>query len=571
MTPAAGTQASARRWQALLLALVGLSILVALHQAFFLPWSLTPAPFVIQDDARQFLAWMPRLSGAPVVEGDIIGAYWQDVAPRPYALLYAVAERLGLDPLLLHRLLPVPLLLLAAVFAWRVALRLTGAPFPAFVAAAFLMAFLVHEDSIFSATPRAFSMPLFLVFLDALQRGHRAVSVMVLGVLAGIYPTTAIIGFTMLGLSFLRVRPRPGIDLSLPAVATVGAAAAAIVASALLLGPSAGDWGPTLRLSEARTMPNLMEPEGRSTIVGSGGRIGWICNQRMGFVPENVPCWPSLPWAPVPNILLLLPLLFLAVGAARGSPRLDPVGNNRIYLWALAAALIWYPVAIALAFQLHLPSRYTQRILGPLEWLAIGQILGLWLAAERRRIGRVVLGVLLLALFLTPLPGYQRPADPDAIRLLSGLPPDARLSGLSQELDFLPALLGRPVLATVEHAIPFHRGYAEQMEGRLAISLAALASADPAALDAFLEVTGTDMLVVDRALLEEGRLWRGYAGVLPREAAEAEAAFAARTTALQAVAADCAQPGTGALLLLDAGCLRLRLSSRAPFGPASSR
>jgi hypothetical protein len=561
----------AARLQALLFALVGLSILVALHQAFFLPWSLTPAAFVIQDDARQFLAWMPRLSGAPVVQGDIIGEYWQDVAPRPYALLYAVAERAGLDPLLFHRLLPVPLLLLATLFAWRVALRLTGAPFPAFVAAALLMAFLVHEDSIFSATPRAFSMPLFLVFLDALLRCHRALCVAMLGVLAGIYPTTAIVGFTMLGLSFLRLRPRPAIDLSLPAVATVGSAAAAILASAVLLGPSAGDWGPTLGLQEARTMPNLMEPEGRSTLVNASGRIGWVCNQRMGFVPENVPCWPNLPWAPLPNILLLVPLILLAVGAARGSPRFDPEGQNRIYLWALLAALIWYPIAIALAFQLHLPSRYTQRILGPLEWLAIGQMLGLWLAAKGGRTGRIVLGAALLALFLTPLPGYQRPADPAALRILGQLPPDARLSGLSEELDFLPALIGRPVLATVEHAIPFHRGYAEQMEGRLAISLAALSSADPAALDAFLDVTDTDILVVDRALVEEGRLWRGYAGVLPREAAEAEAAFAARATALQAVAPGCARPGTGSVLLLDAGCLRLQLSSRAPFGPASSR
>ncbi|MFN7176724.1 MAG: hypothetical protein ACK4MX_07515, partial [Thermaurantiacus sp.] len=208
---------------------------------------------------------MPRLSGAPTLQGDIIGDYWQAVAPKPYALVYAVAERLGLNPLLFHRLLPVPLLLAAAVFAWRVALRLTGAPFPAFVAAAFLMGFLVHEDSIFSATPRAFSMPLFLVFLDALLRQHRALMVVALGALAGIYPTTAIVGFTMLALSCVRLRPRPAIDLSLPAVATVGTAAVAILASALLLGPSAGDWGPTLSLSEARSMSNLMEPEGRST------------------------------------------------------------------------------------------------------------------------------------------------------------------------------------------------------------------------------------------------------------------------------------------------------------------
>lgn len=568
--------AEARRWRTALLALVALSAVVALHQAFFLPWTLTAAPFTIQDDARQFLAWMHRIGGTGAND-DLIADYWFNVAPKPYALLYGAAAAVGLDPLLFHRLLPVPLLVLSSIFAWRVALRLAGAPFPAFVAAALLLAFLVHEDSIFSATPRAFSMPLFLVFLEMLMRGRAAPAVASLAALAAIYPTSAILGFTMLGLSKIRLQPTPGIDLSRSAVLTVASAAGAIVASALVLGPSGTDWGPTLTLAEARSLPNLMEPAGRSTLVNPRGDIGWVCNQRMGFVPEVVPCWPSLPLAPLPNILLLLPLVVLAVRAARGNGWLDPCGWNRIYLWALVAAAFWYPVAIAAAFQLHLPSRYAQRLLGPLEWLAIGQILGLWLARMRLRDGRTggaamtALGIGLVALFATPLPGYRRPEDPAAFRLLNAQPPQTRIAGLSADLDFVPALLGLATLATVEHAIPFHRGYGAQIEDRLAISLAALSSPDPAAAAAFLDVTRTDILLMDRALLEEGRLAAGYARVHPELARDAALRFAGGATALQRAWAGCELPGTGAVVLLDASCLRARLSPPAPAAPPSSR
>jgi len=298
-----------------------------------------------------------------------------------------------------------------------------------------------------------------------------------------------------------------------------------------------------------------------------------VCNQRMGFVPEVVPCWPGLPWAPVVNILLLAPLLLLALDSARATPRFDPTGENRLYLWALVAALLCYPVAVALAFQLHLPSRYSQRLLGPLEWLAIGQVLGLWLHALRTRRGRlpaaaaVPLALVLLALFATPLPGYRRPDDPRAFRLLAATPAGTRLAGLSADLDFAPALLGR---ATVEHAIPFHRGYGQQIEDRLAITLEALSSPDPAAPAAFLAVTRTDLLVLDRALLAEGRLSPRYASVHPVLARAAEARFRAGTTALQAIWQGCQKPGTGALLLLDSTCLAARLSPPAPGAPPSN-
>ncbi len=563
-----GPSDGARRALALLLALVALSAALALHQAFLAPWSLAPAPFAIQDDARQFLAWMPRLTGAPVVPGDILSDYWQDVAPKPYALLYALAARLGAEPVLVHRLLPLPLLAAAAVFGFRIALRLTGAPWPAFVAAAFLMAFLVHEDSIFSATPRAFSMPLFLAFLDSFQRGRSPAAVAALAALAAIYPTTALVGLGILGLARVRLRPRPAIDLSRGALFELGSAAGAILAAALLLGPAASAWGPTLRLAEAPDLPNLMRPEGRSTLTDASGAIGWICNQRMGLVPEVVPCWPELPWAPVPNILFLLPLLGLAAGAARGSARFNPEGRNGLYLLALLSCLAWYAVATAAAFDLHLPSRYTQRILGPLEWLAIGQVVGLSLQGlSRRRGGRLppaaalALGGVLLALFSTPLPGYQRPADPAAMRHLLETPPGTRVAGLSADLDFVPALTGRPVFATVEHAIPFHRGYGGAMERRLGLSLAALSSPDPAAPAAFLELTGVDLLLLDRALLERGRLSPRYAGVVPREAAAAEARFRAGGAALQRVWRGCALPGTGPVVILEAGCLRGRLEA----------
>ena len=193
---------------------------------------------------------------------------------------------IGIEPVVTAKLL-VPLLLIAsALAAWRVATAIAPRPVIAFITAACAMLVILHDDAIFSATPRAFFAPLFLVFLDGLLRERRIQAVVALAALAAIYPAPALVGLTMLGLSRIDwargTRPR----LARGSILLVAAATIAVALAVLPLRQGTQRWTPNVTLAEARTMPVFMSPEGRSNLVEADGRIHWLCSDRVGFVPR---------------------------------------------------------------------------------------------------------------------------------------------------------------------------------------------------------------------------------------------------------------------------------------------
>lgn len=564
--PPAGAGAAAPRddeawWRRLLFALTGASALVYLYNALFEPGTLTFAPYTIQDDARQFLAWMSRLADENAMPGDLLANYWQSVCPPFYRFIFGAANAVGLTPTLFARLLPVALLFLSAWMAWRVALQMTTRPVAAFVAAAFVISFVLHEDSIYSATPRAFSAPLFLLFLDGLLRDRGWVMIPALFLLGLLYPTTALVGVTLLGLSRIGWRPLR-IDFSPRSWLLGGTAAAAVLVAILPLAGSADQWEPTLSVSEGLAMPNIGTPEGRSTIVGLDGDIDYLCSARMGLLVEIVPCW-STRLAVIPNLLLMAPLLLLAWRAVRNARYRpgDPPGDL-LYAWALVAAIAWWAVAVALAFGLHLPSRYTQRTLSVLEFLAIGQMLGAVLdrrlGARPRARGTLLIGgaigLFMLVSFVTPTAGLRQPADQAAMDRIAALPPGTIVGGVSNDLDFVPALTGRPTLATIEHAIPYHTGYYRPFEARLKAALAAVSSPDPRLLADYVRRYRVGVVMLDRALLEDGVLPARWSSVVPDQVREAREMLNAEPSALQRKAGGCVLH-SGAVVLLDGPCL----------------
>lgn len=548
------------RWGfALLFGASLVTCLVFLANAFVMPG----AQYVIQDDARQFLAWTARLADTGALKGDLIASYWHSVTPRALRAMYGAFSFVGVSPLVLARLIPPVLLLVSAFATWRAALVLTGArPLAALVVAGFTMALLVHEDSIFSATARAFSPPLFLLFLDGLLRTKRWQMVLSLGLLAAIYPTTALVGLTMLGLSVMRRRAPVPFELNSRNVLTILAATIAVAAPIAFLPGEVSRWEPVISIDDALAMPNLGTPGGRSSIVPMEGGYPWLCSARVGILPEIIPCWATR-WAGLLNLVLLAPLLFLGFRAAlrewRGAPRSAEI----IYFWAVLAGALWWVVATIFAFKLHLPARYPQRVLSILEWMAIGQMIGLWLDHRLRivpRIGAVHaawagLLVVLAISFATPTPGLTRPQEPAIMDWLVAAPKGTRVGGLAGDLDFVPALTGRATHVTVEHAIPYHLTYFNEIDRRLAATLAAVTSPDADDLARFVREEQLDVLMIDRAFLETGAVPEDYEGVVPGEVTDGEAALAREASALQQAAQDCAILSGDKVWLIDAHCL----------------
>jgi len=563
-------------WRHLLFALTGLTFVVYLYIAFFYPGTLTYSPFTIQDDQRLFLAWMARIGDPSAMPGDLIADYWQSVSPLAYRALFEGMAALGVTPLVFARLLPLPLMALCAWMAWRIAMRLTGSPVAAFVMAAMTMGFLFHEDSVFSATPRAFSSPLFLVFLDALLRRRGLLMVVTLFLLSSMYPTTALVGFGMLGLSYVRLIPRPKIILTGRSIALMASAAAVVVLAAVPLKSNSDVWDPVVTLDEAMTMPIMSEPNGRTKIVDAEGNIGWVCSYRMGFLPEIVPCDEGIPAAGLADFLLLSPLLiFAAIAAFRGARGLQ-TGGNEIYLWALIAAIVGYTIALVFAFKLHHPSRYSQRVLGLMEFMAIGQMLGLWLQGALRsgslgtgaRRGAYALGTILFVSFLTPTPGLRQPEDQKAFDYIASLPKDTRIAGLSRELNSLSAVAGRPILATAEHAIPYHMGYYRPFEQRLKDTLEATSSPDAGMLTAFIRKYDVDVIMMERPFFKQNELPERYGDIVPEAFRKAEQELRTGPSALERLASRCMLYEGQTIYLISAECLtRTAVMPQPSIGP----
>ncbi len=551
-----------RHWRWLYGVLVGC---LALHFLWRYGFLLPGSHWLIDDDARQFLSWDARLADPAALKGDLLADYWQTVTPLPFQWLLRGFGLIGIGPVLAVKLIPLLLLGITAVLAWKVALALTRYPMAAFLAASALLLLETDADILLSGTPRVFSPPLLLLFLYGLVRGRAVPTVAGIGLLGAVYPAPAVAAFGMLGLGKLRKPPR-FFDWSWRTLALVGGSAAVLLAAALPFAARTGAFGPAISFKEALAMPSLALPHGRSAIVDAAGQIGWICSRRMGFAPEAFPCEGAAdPLGWLLYALIILPALGLAAMAWRMKRRPDFARwhPTPVYALAIGSALVCYAIAAAVAFQLHLPSRYSQRLLEITAPLAFGHLVGTAcaLAAGRGQVRRAaaVMAALTLALFvgvgMVKAGRAVRPDDAGAIAFVARLPAGSRIGGISDQLESLPALTGRSVIASPEHAIPYHKGYFTRIDARLKASLAAAATDRPEVLADYVRRWGITHFALDRAFIATGRLEKDYAAVTPDAAAAAQAAMARHPSLARRYALACAVYAGPSLILADPACI----------------
>lgn len=551
--PARDDAAGWRRWF-----VAAMLMMLALHviDIFVRPSLAGVGDLVIQDDARQFLSWMPRLVDPNALHGDWLADFWAAMSPAAYQAIYRAGAALGIVPTDMARLVSVTLLGVSGAGAWRLGRAMCPDPRVAFVAAAFVMAYLSKEDSIFSATPRGVAVPIILFFLEALVRQRWVALAVSAAALTLVYPAPAITLFTMLGLSRLSLKVFPPFAGGWSDMVKLSAIGILIVGIALLFREQTEAWGPVLTLDEARRMPALMTPLARSTIVNAEGRIDYLCSMRTGFLPEMVRCG-HVPFAWAANLLLLMPLLWLGWRGLRSG------GRQRVYALTVVAAALWFVAAWLVAFRLHLPSRYSQRVLSLLEWLALGQLIGGWLTRRPEyRHARVAAGftaLCLAAAFATPLARLQRPSDRSVIDQARAMPAGVRIGGVSEDLTFLPALAGRAITGSTEHAVPWETGYYRRIARGLADDLRIVSTGDAAELKEALTRSQADYLLVSDAVLLRGEIPESYRRTLPVEAEAASARLAERPPVLARLAARCRQAESR---YIDVRCLLAELGLR---------
>jgi hypothetical protein len=372
---------------------------------------------------------------------------------------------------------------------------------------------LMHSDDLFRSTmggyPRSFGPPLVLLLLDAwLARRHwRALLLLVL--MAGLYPSVLPPCGLAYGTFTVLSSIRQGARAFFVKSGTLAFAGALSVGLALLQNLLALPWwGPVIRLHEAQSLAALQP----------GGRMKWL---PMGDFGSNVVFWAFAPFEPsgalpffglwpVPFDLARLALGLLVVGLLVAVLALRARGRSVRVPWEVlalvGAACLTYGVARELAFRLYLPHRVIQHTLPYCTIVLLPA-----LAHQALRELRVGLSPVARAVLVAWVPLFGLAGDgfvflhwgnysyraPLLTFLRDQTPIDAQVAGDLAIVDVVPYFAARQVYVNWTMAHPFRLGYWREMERRLLRMHEALYAADRDVVLRFIEEERIDYLALD--------------------------------------------------------------------------
>ena len=553
-----------RVWLVALLALSAIPSISALVRSF-------SSSFVVQDDARQFLFWMSKWDDGTLFHGDLLADYWQSVSPWLFVMFYRGLDAVGIPPLIAAKLVPPVLIITTAYFAFRLSQSLINNSMVAFVAALSVLIVISHEDSVFSATPRGFALPLFLVVLDSVVRRRAILATIAQFLAAGIYPHVALVSLGIAALTTIRWEPRPRLDVSARSLVSLGLMAAATAGGLLPFLFESGRYGPVADIAQAMTMP-AFQHAGRTPIAAADGSINALCSNLIGLEPKLLPCKGfadprlllNIIYLAAPPALLMWRRLRLAKSDSQG-----PIGVE-IYLYGLAVALACFAIAEQVPFKFYWPGRFLLRPMTVLLPIEYGQIVGLGLLAlldsralaaahrpAKASLACAIATLMTIAIvsLVTISPRNRRPLDTGLIQSIAALPPDTVVAGFVSDMDFVPVLAKRGALFTYEHSIPLHLGYYRQIEARMHDMVELEFTANSATLAADLVKWSVGVYVISKDRLANPNHMTGFEAFVPDDFTRENAARKGAVTALSRAAAACTIKEFTQTIMLDAACL----------------
>ncbi|NJO78245.1 MAG: hypothetical protein HC827_06750 [Cyanobacteria bacterium RM1_2_2] len=521
--------------------------------------------YLVQDDARQHVFWMRRFTDPDLFPNDLIADYFQSVAPWGYTLFYRLFALLGIDPLLLSKLLPMALGLGAAAYGFGVGLQLLPVPLTGFLSSLLVSQVVWGHEDIASASPRAFMPLIFLAFLYYLHRRSLLPCLATIALEGLFYPQYV---FVFAGILLLQpLRWQRGLRLSSNQQDYWFCIAGLVVAFLVMLpfALTSSAFGPTITAAEARPLPEFY-PGGRSVFFNEDPLFFWLIGIRSGIFPYFLP--------PIMGLGILLPLL---LKLPHRFPLVSQVTHRTSTLLHLPiVGLGLFFLAHAVLFKLHLPSRYTAYTLRFALVLATAVVLTLlldaglrWLSRQSQpsRGARVLVGgvssLLALAILLFPSyapefpdTNYKVGEEPELYAFLAQQPKEIVVASLVRKADFIPTFAQRSILVGREYAIPYHVGYANQFRQRATDLLKAQYTTNRAELRQFIQTYGVDYWLIDQDSFSRKFLQEEWVKQYPSAVEAAKTSLQQqKTPALKRLANRCTVSAAGDLSLLDAKCL----------------
>ncbi len=441
--------------------------------------------YIVQDDARQHVVYLARWLNPQQFAQDLIADYFMAVAPVGYKATYWAAAQVGIAPLLLAKLLPLLLSLIATGYLFFCGLYIFPVPLSGFLTTLIFNQQIWLKSDLVSATPRAFVYPIFAAFLYYLLRRALIPCLLTILLQGAFFPQLVLV---QAGVLLLRCRRNPA--FCLPGLLTAG-----LVISAYAVTRS--EFGAAITASQMRQMPEY-GLGGRNEYFGVKPLAFWL----LGNSGLRIPVFPSIIWA------------------GFGLPWLRRIRLNQVTLLSqvLLASLGSYGLAHLLLLRLHFPSRYTYHTLRIILAAAAGIVLTLLLKAGWRWLSladlsrwraQVWLGlsaVLAAALLIIPavpplflqFQGWIIGDAPAVYDYLLAQPPGLLVASLAPESNNLPAFTKQSTLVGREFALPHHPQYYNQFMQRTHDLIQAQYSHKAVDLANFIEQYGVDFWLLER-------------------------------------------------------------------------
>ncbi|MEQ9000437.1 MAG: hypothetical protein RID53_28520 [Coleofasciculus sp. B1-GNL1-01] len=475
--------------------------------------------YIVQDDARQHVFWMRRFLDSQVFPGDLIADYFQSVAPWGYATFYHLFATVGIDPIVLSKILPLGLGLVATAYCFGITLQLLPVPVAGFIASLLLNQNLWMRDDLVSATPVAFVYPLFLAFLYYRLRRLLLPTLVAIALLGVFYPQCV---FIVAGLLIVQLgRWEQGRFRLSPVRSDYWFCGWGLGVAFLVLFPylNPSEFGSVITVTQARRL-SAFSAEGWSSFFNDDPWNYWVCGKRSGMLPTE---WCRL--MAKYSILLVPPQVWVSFSLPflLNYPSRFPLvkrvsGGIRLLPQMLLVSMGMFVAAHLFLFKLHLPNRYTEHSLRIVVALAAAVALTLLLDAGLRVAqtkGKPLLGVGftggLMAILLGypsllqandypfPIRRYTVGTMPELYEFMQQQPKNTLIASLTEEANSLPTFAQRSILVGGEgYALPYHLDYYDEMYQRTVDLIEAQYSLDKGVVQDFIRRYGVDLWLVER-------------------------------------------------------------------------
>lgn len=464
---------------------------------------------VMDDDARQHVFWTARFQDPELFQDDLLTEFISSVgiAPLGYQLVYRMGVQF-LDPLPLSQILSLILLVLS-LFGLEALLNNLGADKRGRTFSLILFSFYSLYDSS-GGLPRGFAFPSLIWFLVFYVRENALGQGLVVFLQSVFYPPILLNSVALAALGMVRSMKREGWGWK-------GAGKIAPIALSCFLslgflifiygGFDTELWGSQVSVEEAKSMPEFHE-DGRSKFFRDNlldyfllGRSGIGITRIIGF------------------ITIVIGMVLFGGRGVFTSPKIA---------WELTwTSLVLFILAHLLLFKLHLPSRYTMYTLPLALLLTIGKTTAFFVQSlEKKWAGTIErvrnipkpVGLCFLLLGLaaycfiqghfiltrdTQVATVDR-VEKEMLAFLETLPKSSLIAGHPNDMNDVPIISKRKVLANQELSLPYHRSYYNKVKERIFDFFKAYYAESWEEIESFVEKYGITALVVNKVHFANG-------------------------------------------------------------------